>query len=1516
MKKNKHVCTPKRLNLLFILSFYFIVLSVQTLTGQTVLIDPTGDGGFESGSTFAANGWTNNSTQTNQWVCNTGATAGFSGTNAAYISNNPTSTPPPHTYTVNSISVSHIYRDVSMPAGESLIQLSFDWICIGESSFDYMRVWLVPTTFTPSSGTQVTTASGRIRIGQTNYNSQSSWANETLTIPSTYAGTTFRLVFEWRNDSSVGTNPPAGLDNIELISETFNDVCSNAIALPCGTNNLSGTTIGAISSSHNTGCTVGSNGVWYTFVGDGDQTTITTDAASGFDHEMAIVSGSCGALTNIGCRDSSGTGGIETYTFTTTPGTTYYIYVAHYSSSTTGNFTISRSCVSVTPPDNDDCSDAFTVTPNADLSCTNTTSGTVNFASDSGVDDCLGASDDDVWFKFTATNTYHNIDLLNVSGVTDMIHALYGPIDDTNCTTEINTSNLLYCSDPNSSVINGLIIGETYYLQVYSYSSSAQTTTFDVCVGTPPPPPVNDEPCNAISLTVDPGGNCITSSGTTAYATDSGIVNSSCNTGGDNDDIWYSFVATSAFHNIQINNTGGSVDTYHVVYEGTCNGTLNSISCSDDNDGSTISALTIGNTYYIQIFTYSSSVGTSSSFDICTVALEDPCDNITPLSCDTPVNVSLSAGNGTLESNDCGGWGVGGQEALYSFTATITGDYSITQFSANTSGNGDGSDNHVNYYVKEASLGCDDNNWVCIDHLSQSSSSISPYPTADFTLTAGVTYYIRLDTESAESNDVNFQLNCPLPPPPPPGCGLNFYDSGGASSDYGNNENETITICPDVPGSSVTVEFLSFLVEGQATNLCYDNLRIYDGPDATAPQITPASLGLGIGTDGFCWQSASDGTADLTGQSITSTSPTGCLTFVFTSDGSLGLAGWEAEVTCCIVWEGSANTDWNTATNWSSGTIPTIDDCIVIPDATTTPNDPILDYTDPNDRGAGLNLTVQNNAYLELNHDTELTIKEWVDVQGNAVFNIKNNASLIQIDETNLNAGSIHVQRAPNTNFSGVSGLEYVYWSSPVSGFDITNVSPGTNTGLIFEWDPTVAGFGTGNHGYWYNASGAMVEGQGYIIRGLSGTPNSIANTLSWNPSIPVTANTALFSGAPHNGTLTVDVFHGGYDVAGDPGYQGNSSLGTLAYNDDDNWNLIGNPYPSAISADAFAAYNTNISGTVYLWQHAALPNQTTDPFYEDYTYNYDSSNYVEYNSSGSVPPGIDDLHIASGQGFFVTVNHSAPLSSSVTFTNSMRQYSSAYNNNTFFRVSDANAIRATATESTNMSQPIERHRVWLNLSNSNNMANTLLIGYIEGATNEFDRLYDGIEVKSTDLSFYSINNDFKCSIQGRALPFNTDDAIPLGMYLPQNDTYSIAINTLDGLFTDSAQNIYLEDTYLNIVHNLKESPYNFTADLGALNDRFILRYNAFGALHTNDVMAVENVTIIAPNNQFIKVNSGTQPIKTVTVYDLLGRPLISKDQISSHSITINHSFSDGTYIVIAVLESGLKKTKKVVLKH
>src|SRR5690606_5456631 len=135
----------------------------------------------------------------------------------------------------------------------------------------------------------------------------------------------------------------------------------------------------------------------------------------------------------------------------------------------------------------------------------------------------------------------------------------------------------------------------TYFLQTYH--------TFDVCVLTPPTPPVNDECANAISLTVNPNLVCNTvTAGTTAGATES---LASCGAGAiANDDVWFSFVATQASHILRISNVNvvyGTNNWRRFEVFDTCGGT--SIYCAS-NDAvpteTTLNNLIPNKTYYIR----------------------------------------------------------------------------------------------------------------------------------------------------------------------------------------------------------------------------------------------------------------------------------------------------------------------------------------------------------------------------------------------------------------------------------------------------------------------------------------------------------------------------------------------------------------------------------------------------------------------------------------------------------------------------------------------------------------------------------------------------------------------------------------------------------------------------------------------------------------------------------------------------------------------------------------------------
>ncbi|NND26607.1 MAG: fibronectin type III domain-containing protein [Flavobacteriaceae bacterium] len=1345
-----------------------------------------------------------------------------------------------------------------------------------------------------------------------------------------------------------------------------NDLCANATALPCGTTNLAGTTIGTSDIATSNGCSIGNYGVWYTFVGDGDQTTITVDAAPGYDHEMAVVSGNCGTLTNITCEDSALSGGIESYTFITVNATTYYVYIAHYANgnTTTGDFTISRSCSPVTPPPNDECAAATVIGTNSDLSCTVFGSGSIEFATNSpGADACGGTSDDDVWFEFQATATTHTVDLINiVNGTTDLYHAVYAG----SCAAP---GAALVCSDPNSSLVSGLTIGNTYYVQVYSWTGTAgQTTDFDICIGTPPPPPPNDEPCTATVVTPNPDQSCTNfSSGTIEYATNTGIVASAC-FGTDDDDVWFEFTATSTSHTIDLYNiTGGTTDLYHAIYDGPCGSiTGPALLCSDPNSSS-LSGLTIGNTYFVQVYSWTASSGQTSSFDICIGSPPPPPPNdacvgaielIPDVTCNYTTYNNAAASDSGVANPGCANYQGGdlwfyvevppsGDLIIDSQTGTVTdsgmavysgtcGALTLIQCDDDSSANGlmssitlTGQTPGEILYVRMWEYGNNNNGsfGLCVTTTIVGTNGVSicvgdpsePL-TTDITCTsAGTTVpfggaiagALNAATDSVASRPEIFIQSGDA-------CSFDPQTSNYTFHDFTVTVSGTYVFAMDTP--SPYFDGMGYIVNqdiGFTPGICSAGWVAGDDDDGPAldPQIT-ANLTAGVNyrlyttifsfgnithTGPFTWNvstttvdvewytTATGGTAigsgavfdpvGVAGSGLTDTNTAGTTSFWAGCPG--GGPRTQADYvisncTTCTEWTAGAGTsNWYTPGNWNTGIVPTAADCVIINNVIPSP---ILTYPGaptPPTPGECLNLTVRPSASLEIASDKVLTVTEDVVVNAGGTFLIRSGGSLVQIDDTFSNSGDIRMERT----VTGVGPQDYVYWSSPVDGQNVQLVSPGSNPGLIWEWDPTVAN----NYGQWLNSNdNPMLPGKGYIIRDIAGTP---------------TADTPLFVGTARNGVITRSIERGTYTGAD---YIGPGD--TMVTAQDDNWNLVGNPFPSAVSYSDFITNpaNNTIDGTIYLWTHQNPPSNTENsPFYQDFVYNYNPNDYIDNNWTGPNPPGFNG-NLAAGQAFFVLMLDTGTQSETITFNNSMRS------------ASNTNSIFYGPPGSNPYNNDIERHRIWLDLITPDDFATSLLVGYIEGATLDDDRLYDGYEYPGTPISFYSLAVEKKMSIQGRPIPFVEEDLVPIGFTVPVNETYRIAINSVDGLFSDAQQAIYLEDTYSDVIHDLRVSPYGFTSEAGTFDDRFVLRY-------TNEALGTDEITdnsdlIIRGDQQGIHVSSGSLPIESIIIYDIIGRVIIDLKDVNSQQQTLNNlQLSKSAYIVKATLSNGKYKIKKVV---
>ena len=483
-----------------------------------------------------------------------------------------------------------------------------------------------------------------------------------------------------------------------------------------------------------------------------------------------------------------------------------------------------------------------------------------------------------------------------------------------------------------------------------------------------------------------------------------------------------------------------------------------------------------------------------------------------------------------------------------------------------------------------------------------------------------------------------------------------------------------------------------------------------------------------------------------------------------------------------------------------------------------------------------------------------LIVQNIVDTSG-GTLTFENNSSLVQVVNGITNVGDITYKRSTTP----VRKFDYTYWSSPVAPQTLVGLSPLTQYDKYYSFSPAI------NNWISETSTNLMIAGKGYIIR----APNT-------HDAVTPSIFNGQFFGVPNNGMISTPIVIGAADV-----------------------NLIGNPYPSALNIDTFFDFNGLTTGTgviektIYLWTHNTIITNN----------NYVNSDYAVYNYMGGIgttgAPGANNAvpngKVASGQSFFIK----GLMNGNAVFNNSMRTIG---NNNQFFRYNN----QATAVNANNKS------RVWLEVFNNQGAYKQTMVGYAAGATNDYDSGYDGEILDSgSTVNFYSTLGVKKLAIQGKGLPFNENDVIPLGFKSTIAGTFEIKLSNFDGIF--DTQKVYLEDKLLNVIHNLKQGNYTFATNVGTFENRFALRFTD-SALQVDDQLFTDESLVIFKENQTINITSSLTPMKSVQIFDIRGSLLFSNDKVNATEFKVTNLHSSQQVLLVVVeSENGTKVSKKII---
>ncbi|MDT0691034.1 PKD-like domain-containing protein [Salegentibacter sp. F188] len=464
-----------------------------------------------------------------------------------------------------------------------------------------------------------------------------------------------------------------------------------------------------------------------------------------------------------------------------------------------------------------------------------------------------------------------------------------------------------------------------------------------------------------------------------------------------------------------------------------------------------------------------------------------------------------------------------------------------------------------------------------------------------------------------------------------------------------------------------------------------------------------------------------------------------------------------------------------------------------------------------------------------------LTVTHYLKLDGN--IHLNGESQLIQTEGSMLDASSSgYIQKDQQGT---KNSYNYNYWSSPVSTTGASNNSGFTIASVLRDGsdagNPKEITFGSSHTFAEGNYSGNL-RISSYWLNIFHGTADVYGAWNSINADTPLEAATGYTMKGP-SGSASISELQNYV-------FQGKPNNGTIRTTISDYENrLVGNPYPSAISARELildnlrdvngGRNNRNVfNGTLYFWDHFGEENTHVLAEYV--------GGYAAYNLTGGVPGVSNDRRInnsgnrggskrpktaiPAGQGFFLNTILDQTVAQDITvhggdvlFKNSQRLYGRKHpsnGNSQFLRpLYPQKELKSSDPED-------DRPKIRLNFQSPKGYYRQILVAADPLATNGFDLGYDApmMDYNAEDMFWMIHGGEFV--IQAVA-DFGLEQILPLGLVTAEEGEFKIEIAELENI--PEEMEIYLLNTEDSTYHDIRESEYKASIEAGYYPEKYQL---------------------------------------------------------------------------------------------